>query len=486
MTVAVVRFDKSRTLHRISPYLHGHFIEHLGKGIYEGIWVGPDSGVPNEGGLRKDVLAALETLEIPVLRWPGGCFADQYHWRDGIGPRDQRPVRRNIHWRQDETNAFGTEEFMQLCRRLGVAPYLDLNVGSGTVQEAADWLEYCNGSPPSALAQLRAAGGSPRPHSVRFWGIGSETWGCGGHMTPEYYADLFAQYATFLRAADPDIHLVLCGSHCNLDWDARVVAHLGPRLRLADFLSVHCYSGKGMSDRDGSPGRLLRLWQDLVAKQRFLESARSLLAAHRTDDHEVGLILDEWGTWYDEARVENGLAMANTLADALFAAASLHLFHSLGENLFMANLAQTANVLQCLVHTTGPLAVKTPTYYAFALLHPHQGAQRVACEVQSPSLRLPNSEIPRLSVSLTRDNSHRIYVSLVNRSPSTSLSVRIEDSSGEPVRLREAQLLRAQSLAGENLPQRPHQVGPRPVEGQRARSPIRMPKASIVAGYIAL
>lgn len=484
MKKAFVRVDAAKTLHTISPYLHGHFIEHLGKCIYNGIWVGPDSDVENEAGLRSYVIAALKDLGIPVLRWPGGCFADQYHWREGIGPPGERPSRRNIHWRQNESNAFGTEEFMDLCRRLGSEPYIAANAGSGTVQEAADWVEYCNSEQPTHLAKMREANGSPAPHNVRFWGIGNEPWGCGGNMAPESYADLFARYATYLRAADPAVKLVLGGSHHDLEWDHRVLTHLGRRVGLADYLAVHSYSGKGLSDRDGSPAKLLRLWRDLLTKERFLRQTLGLLESQCGEESQIGLVLDEWGTWYDEAQIDNGLAMANTLADALFAASSLHLFHSLGARLIMANLAQTVNVLQCLVHTEGGSASKTPTYHAFHLLKPHQGAQRVFFEVDGPRIGLTVGEIDQVSASASRAEGGRAFVSLVNRSPFESLEVEVQDVSGATVDMTGVRVLSAQSLASENFPNRPSQVSPRTLEEDRPMATLEMPAASMMVAYI--
>jgi len=481
---AILSLDTSRTLYRISPYLHGHFVEHVGRCIYGGLWAGDDPEIPNEEGIRSDLLEALAALKIPVLRWPGGCFADHYHWRDGIGPRQKRPVRRNNPWGGLETNAFGTEEFLGLCRRIGAEPYIVVNVGSGTVEEAVEWLEYCNSRPPNAAAELRAENGSPQPHNVRLWGVGNEPWGCGGNMSPEYYADRFARYATFLRTADPGAKLVLCGSHRNVQWDHRVLSHLGRRIELADFFSVHFYSGRNLSDRDGSPAKLLGLWNELAAKERFLGQTLELIES-KCGGRGPALILDEWGTWYREARAGNGLAQANTLADALFAASSLHLFHSLGPRLAMANLAQAVNVLQCLVVTEGRRIAKTATYYAFSMLRPHLGGQRIAFEIESPPLDAGGPKIAQLSASISRNESGRIFVSLVNRSPARPLEVEIEEAGGEPVALEEVQVLSSQSLAGENIPGRPHQVAPKPLAEGRLSSPVTLPEAAVLCGWVA-
>ena len=484
MNEAVVSLDPSKILHRISPYLHGHFIEHLGSCIYDGIWVGRGSPVATETGLRTYVVEALGELRVPVLRWPGGCFADQYHWREGVGPAEQRPSRRNVHWKQVENNAFGTEEFMDLCRRLPTEPYLVVNVGSGTVREAADWLEYCNSTEATDLTRLREQCGSPQPHNVRFWGVGNEPWGCGGNMTPEFYGDWFAQYAAFLRATDPHLRLVLAGSHRDLDWDHRLLAHLGKRTRLADYLAVHSYSGRGLWDRDGTPAKLLRLWRDLATTERFLRQALGLLESQAGGRGRIGLVLDEWGTGYEEARVDNGLAMANTLADALFAAASLHLFHELGDGFFMANLAQTVNVLQCLILTDGEVAAKTPTYHAFQLLRPHQGTQRIAFEIDGPKVQLTVGEIDQLSASLSRNDEGGVWASFVNRSPTEPLEVRLVDSAGESIPVAALEILHAQSLAAENLPRRPAQVSPRKIHDGAPHPSLSMPPASIMAGSV--
>ncbi|MBE7487447.1 MAG: alpha-N-arabinofuranosidase [Candidatus Omnitrophica bacterium] len=438
--------------HTVSRYLYSHFAEHLGRCIYEGIWVGDHPRIENDGGIRCDTIEALKKLELPALRWPGGCFADNYHWMDGIGPREKRPRRHNLWWNQPESNEFGTDEFLRFCRLIGTEPYICLNVGSGTVEEACAWVEYCNSSQNTSTVALRKANGHPEPHKVMFWGVGNENWGCGGNMRPEYYADLYRRYTAYLRGiAGPEAKLIACGSHPGLpDWDERFLANLrdGNMLHSVDYIALHSYLGWGKSDVNFSDEDFLNLIASIDITGQCLRRAIGLVQAAGTPEKKIGVILDEWGTWWKEATVPSGLYQQNTLQDALFAAVNFHLFHELGEWLFMTNMAQTINVLQALILTRGPELLLTPTWHVYEMYKPHREGFLIKLAQTSPNLRFfETKEIPALSSSATvSSDGRRMFLSVVNIDPKQpcSLAVSFDD-------LHEWRVTRCRSLSGGSL-----------------------------------
>ncbi|MAE60890.1 MAG: alpha-N-arabinofuranosidase [Planctomycetaceae bacterium] len=369
----------------ISPYLHGTFAEHLGGCIYPGIWVGEESAIANTRGLRNDVIVALRHLQIPVTRWPGGCFADHYHWRDGIGPRAERPLRVNDQWGSvAEPNTFGTHEFIDLCRLIGTEPYIVGNVGSGTPGELHDWVEYCNFGGRSALADERGANGAADPFNVRFWGIGNENWACGGTMSAEHYAEEFCRFRTFVKSyADTNVHAVACGPNSK-DWSwtqrffERVARYCDghDRSPMLDSFAGHYYCGTAGEAAQYSDAQ----WLELLAKARAIEG---LICGHRQimDDYDpqrrIHFIIDEWGTWHDgeDSDPLYMLYRQNTMRDALACALTLDVFHNHSDKIWMGNIAQTINVLQAALLVMDDQCVKTPTYHAFDLYRPHQGGQ---------------------------------------------------------------------------------------------------------------
>jgi len=396
-----LRLDDSWGL--INPNLYGHFIEHLGRCIEEGIWVGPESSIPNTEGLRNDTVAAFKALNPPVLRWPGGCFADLYHWEDGIGPRERRPRRVNAWWYKEEDNHFGTDEFLQFCRLTGAEPYICGNVGSGSPREMMNWVEYCNYGGDSHYARLRAQYGHPEPYGVKYWGVGNENWGCGGAYDPECYAREYRRYALYLRRLDPSLQLIACG-HTTRDWNLRFLETLG-RLDLLDHLSIHRYYGCGheteFTDQEYYDLYLRALQVD--ADIRRTEELLSFFGQGRF----IGLVVDEWGVWHPQAKNPDGLYQQNTLRDALVAASVLDVFNRWAAKVTMANLAQTVNVLQCVIQTEGAKMWLTPTYHVFSLYRPHQGATSLRVDLECDSVAVRNPEgraasLPVLSASASR------------------------------------------------------------------------------------
>lgn len=480
---AHVTVDADRPGPTISRHLYGHFAEHLGRCIYDGFWVGEDSDVPNAGGIRLDVVEALRELAIPNLRWPGGCFADRYHWRDGIGPREQRPALINTLWGGVlEDNSFGTHEFMALCELLGAAPYVSGNIGSGTVQEMADWVEYLTGAGRSPMADLRRANGREEPWTVPFWGLGNETWGCGGNMRAEAYADLARQYGTFCRSGnDTPLHRVAAGADgTDVAWTEALMKVI-PEMAHHPFaevpweaVSVHYYTIGGTWRAKGSATQFGpdEYWSTIVAAQGVEE----LLRAHATvmdaydPDQRFGMVLDEWGTWWDvEPGTDPGfLFQQNTVRDAMVAALHFDVFHRFADRLTMANIAQTVNVLQAMLLTDpdGGALVRTPTFHVFAMNRGHHDATSLPTHVAGPTRTVGDREVAVTSASAsTRDGA--LLLSVTNVDPDAPLDVVVEIRGG---RLGAAvgRLLTAGSMTAHNRPDSPDEVSPVPLDDVRA------------------
>jgi len=377
--------------HVINPNIYGHFAEHLGRCIYEGFWVGEDSDIPNTRGIRHDVVDALKKLKPPVLRWPGGCFADEYHWMDGIGPREKRPSIVNTHWGGvTENNHFGTHEFFDLCEMLGAAPYINGNVGSGTVQEMQQWVEYCTLSGQSPMADLRRQNGRGEPWQLKYFGVGNENWGCGGNMRPEYYADEYRRYQTYVRNfGDNKIFKIACGPNAgDYEWTEVLMRRAGGFMR---GLTLHYYTMTGSWKKKGSATEFSEA--EWFATLKNCLKIEELVERHggimdRYDPHKrVALIVDEWGTWWDvEPGTNTGfLYQQNTLRDALVAGLTLNVFNAHCDRVRMANIAQTVNVLQAMILTDGPRMLLTPTYHVFEMWKVHQGATMVPVHLVSDS-----------------------------------------------------------------------------------------------------
>ncbi|MBO0440139.1 alpha-N-arabinofuranosidase [Candidatus Enterococcus ikei] len=373
--------NKSGT--KISKYIYGQFAEHLGRCIYEGIWVGEGSPIPNKHGIRTDVVAALKNIQVPVLRWPGGCFADEYHWKDGIGPKKTRKKMVNTHWGGlTENNHFGTHEFFELVEQLGCEVYINGNVGSGTVQEMQEWVEYMTMDGESPMANLRKENHQEQPWKVAFFGVGNESWGCGGNMRPEYYADLYRRYQTYVRQYGEDkIYKIACGPNIDdYNWMEQVMKIASPFM---DGISLHHYALTGAwEDKGPALNFPEEQWWSLIASAQKMDE---LITKHSTimdkydPEKRIGLIVDEWGSWL---AVEPGtnpgfLYQQNTIRDAMVAAVTLNIFHKHADRVHMANIAQTVNVLQAMLVTDGDQMVKTPTYHVFDLYKNHQDGELI-------------------------------------------------------------------------------------------------------------
>ncbi|MCI5605238.1 MAG: alpha-N-arabinofuranosidase [Clostridia bacterium] len=414
--------NAKRKTGKISKYIYGQFAEHLGRCIYEGIYVEDDS-IPNTNGMRNDVVAALRELEIPVLRWPGGCFADDYHWRDGIGDKDKRPYMVNTNWGGVvENNHFGTHEFFELCEQLSTEPYICGNVGSGTVQEMRDWIEYMTFDGDSPLANERRKNGREKPWKLKYFGVGNENWGCGGNMRPEYYSDLFRRYSVFIRNyGDEPIYKIAGGPNVDdTNWTEVLMKNIGGAM---DALSLHNYSYEGdwnnkgdsvVFDKDG--------WYTNMASamrmKRVIKAHRAVMDQY-DPDNKIALIVDEWGNWYNVMPGTNPgfLYQQNTLRDAVSGMVILHIFHNNCERIHMANIAQMVNVLQSMVLTEGDKMVLTPTYYLFKMMKGHMDADRLDIDYDSKEYEVNGISVPKISMSASSKDD-KITVSVCNTSVS--------------------------------------------------------------------
>ncbi|MBW5445354.1 alpha-N-arabinofuranosidase [Cohnella sp. CFH 77786] len=454
---------------RINKNIYGHFAEHLGRCIYEGIWVGEDSPIPNTNGIRNDVLEALRGLDIPLLRWPGGCFADEYHWKDGVGPRESRKRMVNTHWGGVvENNHFGTHEFLMLCEMLGCEPYIAGNVGSGTVQEMQEWVEYMTFDGESPMANWRKENGREKPWKVRYFGVGNENWGCGGHMRPEYYADLYRQYQTYVRNyGDNKIYKIACGSNdFNTYWTEVLMREAG---RYMDGLSLHYYvvTGPAWENKGSATEFTEREWFTTLQKALKMDE---VLTLHSTvmdkydPEKRVGLIVDEWGTWFD---VEPGtnpgfLYQQNTLRDALVASVTFDVFHRHCDRVQMANIAQTVNVLQAMVLTEGEKMVLTPSYHVFEMYKVFQNATALDLNVQSGFYDMDGQSIPSVSATAAKSEDGTICIGLTNLSHNEEAQISVELRGDAGARAYSGRILTSAAKNDRNTFERPDAVKPKP------------------------
>jgi alpha-N-arabinofuranosidase len=480
-----VRADKPGAT--IDPAIYGQFAEHLGRLIYEGIWVGEKSAIPNTRGYRNDVLAALRELGVPVLRWPGGCFADEYNWREGIGPREQRPRKVNTHWGGVvEDNSFGTHEFMDFAELIGADAYVNGNVGTGTPREMAEWLEYMTAEGDSTLARLRRQNGRDKPWKVKYFAVGNETWGCGGNMRPEYYADLYRHYITFAKANPAPIRIASGANGSGLPWTEVLMREAAKQM---DAISVHYYTlPTGKWDVKGrATGFTEEEWWATLARtwrMEWIVTEHSKIMNKYDPQKRVGLYVDEWGTWYD---VEPGtnpgfLYQQNSLRDALVAAINLNIFHAHAERVRMTNIAQMVNVLQAMILTDQSKMVLTPTYHVYHLYKPFRGATQLPVELAAPARMTGDLTVPTLTASAARDPQGRLQLALVNLDPRATARVIVKVPGAQPKKLT-GRVLTAPAMDAINTFEKPESVKPAVFNGARpgdAGVRVELPAKSVV------
>ncbi|WP_020617497.1 alpha-N-arabinofuranosidase [Paenibacillus daejeonensis] len=473
----------------INKNIYGHFSEHLGRCIYEGIWVGHDSPIPNTEGMRNDVLEALRELKVPVLRWPGGCFADEYHWRDGIGPAEQRPRMINTHWGGVvENNHFGTHEFFRLCELIGAEPYINGNLGSGTVHEMQQWVEYMTFDGESPMANERRANGKEEPWKLKYFGVGNENWGCGGNMRPEYYADEYRRYATYVRNyGDNKLTKIACGPNSHdYEWTEVLMRNAG---KYMDALTLHYYTlptgdwkSKG-SATDFDVAAWFTTLRRTLEMETLIEKHSAIMDKY-DPEKRVGLYVDEWGTWYD---VEPGtnpgfLYQQNTMRDALVAGINLNLFNNHCDRVTMSNIAQIVNVLQAMILTEGDQLVLTPTYHVFHMYQVHQDARHVALEFTSPDYTFGAERIPQLSLSASIDSTDALNISICNlhHEDAATITIDLEDNNRTTV---SGSVLSHNALQGHNSFEQPEAVKPQAFTDaklENGKLSLTVPAASVL------
>ena len=441
--MAVLYIDEKQKKGHINAEIYGHFSEHLGRCIYEGLYVGENSDIPNVNGMRKDVVDALREMKIPVLRWPGGCFADEYHWKDGIGPKESRKKMINTHWGGVvEDNSFGTHEFFELCEQLGCKTYVNGNVGSGTVQEMSEWVEYMTFDGVSPMADARKANGHEKPWKVDYFGVGNENWGCGGNMTPEYYGNLYRRYQTYVRqySSVAPVRKVCCGPNASdYFWTEGVLktCFASPHPENAhgymDALSLHYYTVPNDWSHKGSATEFDdKEWYQTLAKALFMEELidrHGAIMDQYDPDKKIGLYVDEWGCWFD---VEPGtnpgfLYQQNSMRDALVAGATLNIFNKHCDRVKMACIAQLVNVLQSVILTEGPKMILTPTYHVFHMYRKHQDAELLHSHFEGNKSVGVDEEnrVPLLSESVSVGEDGTIHVTVNNLSVSEDAPIEI-------------------------------------------------------------
>jgi alpha-L-arabinofuranosidase len=474
---------------QISKHIYGHFAEHLGRCIYDGFYVGENSKIPNAAGVRTDIIEALKKLKVPNLRWPGGCFADTYHWKDGIGPKAKRPTIVNQWWGGvTEDNSFGTHDFLNMCELIGAEAYLAGNVGSGTVQELADWVQYVNFDGISPMSNLRKENGRDKAWKVRLWGVGNEVWGCGGNMKPEYYANIYRQYATFMAdwGNSSKLFRIASGANSN-DYNWTKVMMRDIPNNMLEGVALHHYSVIDWNNK----GSATDFNEDLYFKT--MKSAwrmEELVTRHSTimDKYDpakkVALVVDEWGGWYN---VEPGtnpgfLYQQNTMRDAMIAGMTLNIFNNHADRVRIANLAQTVNVLQAVILTQQEKMILTPTYHVMEMYNVHQDATLLPVTVSSKDYTFGEEKLPAVSASASKDSNGVTHISLVNIDPKNSQTISLE-TFGAKYKSVSGRILASAKLQDFNSFENPDKIKPADFKGASLKNDVlkvTLPPFSVV------
>lgn len=482
-------FQADNAKEKINKNIYGHFAEHLGHCIYGGFYVGDTSSIPNTNGVRNDIIDALKKLKVPCLRWPGGCFADTYQWKNGIGPKNKRPVIVNRWWGGvTEDNSFGTHDFLNMCKEIGADPYLAANVGSGTVQDLADWIQYVNFDGMSPMSTLRKLNGQDKPWDVKIWGVGNEAWGCGGNMKAEHYADIYRQYATFMTDWTNSDHLFRVASGANVDdyhWTEVMMREI-PR-NMVEGVALHHYSFVEWTNK-GSATDFTE--QQYFATMKTALRMDELVTRHSTimDRYDpakrTALIVDEWGGWYN---VEPGtnpgfLYQQNTMRDAMIAGVTLNIFNNHCDRVRGANLAQTVNVLQAVVLTNGQKMILTPTYHVMEMYNVHQDATMIPFTITSSDYILNGQKLPAVSASASKDKNGVIHISLVNIDAIKSQEV-VAEIRGEKYMTMTGRILSSAKLQDYNSFEMPDKIKPavfKNLKWNNSKISITLPPFSVV------
>lgn len=474
---------------QIPAEIYGQFAEHLGRCIYDGIWVGKNSNIPNQDGYRTDVFNALKDLQIPVLRWPGGCFADTYHWRDGVGPTDKRPKIKNVFWGGTmEDNSFGTDEFFTLCERLGCKTYLSVNVGTGSVRDMTDWLEYITGTDDCPNVNLRKQNGREKPYKIDFMGIGNESWGCGGNMRPEYYADVFRQYSCYAYLYNNHTNPVRVASGSNdfdYNWTEVLLKNAGEHM---DHISLHYYvlpirdwNGSKGPDRGFGEDHYFGVIRDGYKMDDMIPKHLDIIAKYKKS---VKLDVDEWGIWTDQepGTIPGHLYQQNTLRDALLASTTFDIFHKYAYGLGMCNIAQVVNVLQSMVLTKGDKMILTPTYHVFKMYAVHQNAKYIPLSFHSPKYTFNGESIDAISATLSKKDGV-YHLSVTNVDSKKENTVTLDLSAINATTTGKAEIITSKSFADYNSFDNPNVIKAVPFNGatvKKGELTVKLPPMSVV------
>lgn len=483
---------------KIDRHIFGQFAEHLGTGIYGGIWVGADSPIPNVRGIRSDVVAALRAIRVPNVRWPGGCFADEYHWRDGIGDPARRRSTVNSNWGGSiEDNAFGTHEYFDFVEQIGSEAYVSVNVGSGTIQEASDWVAYMTADERNSAGRDRAANGHKAPWKIKFLGIGNESWGCGGNMRPEYYADLLKPFARFVRNYNPlqqgdanpeRMQRIAVGPNGDdpaytegvmKAWKSRDWSWSIEGLSLHSYTVVKwppAYDSVNFGEKEYAELTKATLNMDALLK------THSAIMDKYDPEKKVPLIVDEWGVWLAKlpGSTEGFLQQQNSMRDAIIAALNFNIFARHADRVRGANIAQMVNVLQAMILTDGPKMVLTPTYYIHKMYLPFQDATFIPVTFDAGEYRQGEVVLPRVDAVAARSSDGKLWLSLVNLDPSRPAEINVE-IAGIRVRKASGEVLNAPRINSVNSFDAPMVVAPRPIAGKAGKGAvtITLPAGSV-------
>jgi alpha-N-arabinofuranosidase len=482
--------DADQATTRISKHIYGHFAEHLGRCIYDGFYVGENHAkIPNTNGVRNDIIQALRELHIPNLRWPGGCFADTYHWKEGIGPKSERKAIENLWWgNYREDNSFGTHEFLDMCELLGAEPYLAVNMNTGSVQEASEWVQYVNhANGASHLTDLRAKNGRATPWKVKYWGIGNESWDCGGGMTVEHYSNLYRQFATAMTSwsnSEQLFRIAVGPGSPDYAWTETLMQNM-PARRF-EGLSVHHYSVIDWGAMGPSTGFSEEQYFKTMQRAWFMEefvSKNSAIMDKYDPTKRVALIVDEWGGWYNtDPEGKGALYQQNTMRDAMIAGITLNIFNNHADRVRMANLAQTVNVLQAVILTKEEKLLLTPTYHVMEMYKVHQEALLVPIQLISKDFEWGGQRLQAVSASASLDSLGKMHVSLVNIDPKNGQSVEI-DLKGFAAKQVKGRVLASANIQDHNTFESPNRVMPRPFSQASlsgSRLTVSMPAGSVV------
>ena len=486
---AVVNADLGNV--KIDKHIYGHFAEHLGACIYGGFYVGDTNKIiPHTNGVRNDIIIALKKLKVPNLRWPGGCFADTYHWKDGVGPKANRPAIVNRWWGGvTEDNSFGTHDFLNMCELIGADPYLAGNVGSGTVQELSDWVQYVNGKAnTSPMTTWRVKNGREKAWNVNIWGVGNEAWGCGGNMKAEYYANIYRQYATYMADFENDAKKFRVASGANgSDYNWTEVLMRDIPHNMMEGVALHHYAVINWSKKGPSTEYNEELYFASMKSALRMEeyvTRHSTIMDKYDPNKRVALVVDEWGGWYD---VEPGtnpgfLFQQNTIRDAMIAGVTLNIFNNHADRVRMANLAQTVNVLQAVILTNQEKMLLTPTYHVMEMYNVHQDATMLPVQLKTNDYVFGSEKLPAVSVSASKNSSGTTHVSLVNIDASKSQTITI-DVRGLAVKTVAGRILTSKKLQDYNSFDQPTKIQPVVFNGAKLSNntlTVELPPYSVV------